>query len=71
VYVFLEDISGVYVLLTRDVSSNCYICVLMLLHVCPHTAIIVARACFLLYVSSYYVCHHITRVGKSSGVCVC
>ncbi len=62
-----------YVLILLNVSACCYMCVLILLYTCPHTAIYVSSYCYicvlicyvLLYVSSYCVLRERSTVSDS------
>ena len=61
---------------TRHVSSFCYICVLIILCMCPHTAVCVLTAtCVLILLhmcphTAIYMCPH-TATYVSSSCCIC
>jgi hypothetical protein len=40
------------------VSSCCYICVLILLYMCPHTATYVSSCCYMCVLMLLYMCSH-------------
>jgi hypothetical protein len=56
-----EDLN---VVISHNVSSYCYICVLILLYMCPHTTIYVSSYYFICVLILPYVCPHTAYVSS-------
>ena len=53
------------------VSSYCCICVLILLHMCPHTTVSVSSYCCICVLMLLYMCPHTAMYLVSSYYCMC